>query len=38
MSKSAALSLANPADLFKTRATFFRGVPAMQFLREADRP
>ena len=38
MSKSAALSLDNPADLFKARATFYRGVPAMQFLPEADRP
>ena len=29
---------APPADLFKTRATFFRGVPTMQYLPEADRP
>lgn len=27
-----------PADLFKHRATFFKGVPAMRFLPEADRP
>jgi GTP-binding protein len=29
---------ANPADLFKNRAAFFKGVPAMRFLPEADRP
>ena len=27
-----------PAHLFKHRAVFFKGVPAMHFLPEADRP
>ena len=38
MSSDPALILDNPADLFKTRAVFFRGVPAIQFLPDADRP